>query len=256
MKVLIIEDEPLAARRLQLLLSEYDSEIEVLAILDSIEDAVSWLSINAYPVLIFMDIMLADGQSFEIFDQVEIPVPVIFTTAYDEFAIRAFKVNSIDYLLKPVDPLLLAGALKKYSLSGFNVKNINQIVSKLLSAEPSDKTEKHKFKSRFLVKSGSRLLSVLTEEAAYFCFEDRLTFLITRLGKRHLIDLTLDELEQVLDPHFFFRLNRQFIASFASIKSVHVYFNGKLKIYLEPDIPSGIISSRERAQNLKLWLDR
>lgn len=255
MKILIVEDEVLAARRLQTLLKEVGRDIEILAVLDSIEDSVDWLRINDQPDLIFMDIMLADGQSFEIFDQVEINAPVIFTTAYDEFAIKAFKVNSIDYLLKPVEAVLLSQALKKYNSVATIPEKLKQTMLELIQGVKNE-TTRTDFKSRFLVKSGTRYIPVSCQEAAYFNFENKLTFLTTRTGKKYMLDLSLDELEALLDPHLFFRLSRQYIASFSAIKTVHTYFNGKLKIYVEPEILSGIISSRERAPMLKLWLDR
>jgi DNA-binding LytR/AlgR family response regulator len=255
MKVLIIEDEAPAARRLQQLLESHDPTIRVVAVLDSIEDAVQWLKDFPHPELIFMDIMLADGQSFEIFEQVEVRVPIIFTTAYDEYAIRAFKVNSIDYLLKPVEPLLLAQALNKYRFISQPPGNFKEIMESLLSqAEHTD--ARPVFKNRFLIRAGAQFISVETSDAAWFCFEDKLTFLHTVKGKRYMLDHTLDELEKLLDPYVFFRLNRQYITSFSAIKSVHNYFNGKLKVYLATEAENGIVVSKEKAQALKLWLNR
>jgi DNA-binding LytR/AlgR family response regulator len=255
MKVLIIEDEAPAARRLQQLLEAHDPTIQVVSILDSIEDAVQWLKDFPHPELIFMDIMLADGQSFEIFEQVEVRVPIIFTTAYDEYAIRAFKVNSIDYLLKPIEPLLLAQALNKYRFISQSPGNIREVMESLLN-QTKGADARQAFKSRFLIRSGDKFISVETSEVAWFNFEDKLTFLYTTKQKRYVLDHTLDELEKLIDPFLFFRLNRQYITSFSAIKSVHNYFNGKLKVYLTPEMENGIVVSKEKAHYLKLWLNR
>ncbi len=256
MKVLIIEDEAPAARRLQSLLAEYDPSIQISAVIDSIEDAVTWLNNYPHPELIFMDIMLADGQSFEIFEHVEITVPIIFTTAYDEFAIKAFKVNSIDYLLKPIEPQLLAMALKKYNSTQRSTVNLNEIMESLLVGGIKSQKSRPDFKNRFLIKSGDKFIPIEISQVAYFSFEDKLTFLHTIHQKRHMLDHTLDELETLIDPNLFFRLNRQYIASFSSIKTVHNYFNGKLKVYLNPEIKEGVVVSKERAHFFKLWLNR
>ncbi len=255
MKVLIIEDEALAARRLQQLLEGHDPTIQVIAVLDSIEDAVQWLKGFPHPDLIFMDIMLADGQSFEIFEKVEVRVPIIFTTAYDEYAIRAFKVNSIDYLLKPVEPLLLAQALNKYRFISQSPGNLREIMESLLN-QTKGADARPAFKNRFLIRIGDKYIPVETREIAWFCFEDKLAFLYTIKQKRYMLDHTLDELENLIDPYLFFRLNRQYIASFSAIKSVHNYFGGKLKVYLTTELENGIVVSKEKAHFLKQWLDR
>jgi DNA-binding LytR/AlgR family response regulator len=256
MKVLIIEDEAPAARRLQQLLESHDPTMLVISIIDSIEDAVQWLKDFPHPELIFMDIMLADGQSFEIFEQVEVRAPIIFTTAYDEYAIRAFKVNSIDYLLKPVEPLLLAQALNKYRFISQSPGNFREIMESLLLSQTKNTDARPAFKSRFLIRSGDKFISVETSEVAWFCFEEKLTFLYTVKQKRYMLDHTLDELEKLIDPFLFFRLNRQYITSFSAIRSVHNYFNGKLKVYLTPETENGIVVSKEKAHYLKLWLNR
>ena len=255
MKVLILEDEAPAARRLQQLLEAHDPTIQVIAVLDSIEDSVQWLKDFPHPELIFMDIMLADGQSFEIFEHVEVRVPIIFTTAYDEYAIRAFKVNSIDYLLKPVEPLLLAQALNKYRFISQAPGNFREIMESLLN-QTKGADAGPVFKNRFLIRSGAQFISVEASEVAWFSFEDKLTFLYTTKQKRYMLDHTLDELEKLIDPYLFFRLNRQCITSFSAIKSVHNYFNGKLKVYLTTEVENGIVVSKEKAHSLKLWLNR
>ncbi|CAG4997258.1 Sensory transduction protein LytR [Dyadobacter sp. CECT 9275] len=256
MKVLIIEDEAVAARRLQNLLHEVDPSIEVVSVVDSIEDAVLWFGEFAHPELIFMDIMLADGQSFEIFEHVEIKVPIIFTTAYDEFAIKAFKVNSIDYLLKPIELPLLADALKKFHSLIRPHQNMKEVIASLLVTRQGNEEPRPDFKNRFLVKLGDKFIPIPISEVSYFSFEDKISFLYTNSNRRYMLDHTLDELEKLVDPTLFFRLNRQYIVSFSAIKSVHNYFNGKLKVFTEPLVSAGIIVSKERAQSFKSWLNK
>jgi DNA-binding LytR/AlgR family response regulator len=254
MNILIIEDEALAARRLKKLLLEYDPAIVVLDVIDSVEDAVFWFKDNPQPDLIFMDIMLADGQSFEIFEHAEVKTPVIFTTAFDEFAIRAFKVNSIDYLLKPVEPQLLDGAMKKFHSMHPASDNFKAIIESLVSGRSRE--VKLQYRNRFLVKQGDKFIPISITDAAHFSFEDKLSFLNTSGNKRYMLDYTLDELDKMLDPDIFFRLNRQYITSFAAVRSVHNYFNGKLKVYVDPAVSSGIIVSKNRANQFKQWLNR
>lgn len=256
MKVLIIEDEELAARRLQILLREIDPTIQIVSVIDSIEETVAWLNTYPHPELIFMDIMLADGQSFEIFERIEVKVPVIFTTAYDEFAIKAFKVNSIDYLLKPVNPQSLKMSLDKYGSLSISSRNLDHMIQSLLDINYKTQQAVSDYKKRFLIKTGDKFIPVSISEIAYFSFTDKLTFVTTSAQKRFMLDHTLDELEKLVDPHVFFRLNRQYIAAFSSIKVVHNYFNSKLKVYVIPDVSEGIIVSKERAQSFKLWLSR
>jgi len=256
MRILIIEDERLAAVRLQNLLKDIDPTMEIAGVIDSVEDTIAWLQEFRHPDLIFMDIMLADGQSFEIFEHVEIKVPIIFTTAYDEFAIKAFKVNSIDYLLKPVDPNSLELALKKFKALMPSPENFKEVMESLLVNRHQIPEPHSIYKNRFLVKSGDKFIPIAIAEVAYFSFEDKLTFLHTVSNKRHMLSHTLDELEQLVDPKLYFRLNRQFIASFASIKTVHNFFNGKLKVYIKSEMAEGIIISKDKAHFLKEWLNR
>ncbi len=253
MKIVIIEDEIPAAKRLEKLIKEIDSTVTIETKLDSIESAVEWLSTHTQPDLILMDIELADGQSFEIFNQVKITSPVIFATAYDEFALKAFKVNSIDYLLKPIEKTELAAAIEKFkaiksSFSNTSTElNINALLHSL--SKPVS------YKSRFLVKLGERLISVEKEQIAYFTSEDKLTFLVTYDKNRYVMDQTLDELEHQLDPREFFRINRQFISSPKAITSIHTYFNGKLKLAMQPPVKEEVLVSREKAPLFKEWLD-
>lgn len=255
MKILIIEDEALAAKRLKNLLLDNDPAFTILDVIDSVEDAVFWFKDHAPPDLIFMDIMLADGQSFEIFEHVEIRTPVIFTTAFDEFAIQAFKVNSIDYLLKPVEPQLLEGALRKFHSMAPAPDNFRAIMESLLISG-RDPVVRPQYRNRFLIRQGDKFIPVSVTDAAHFSFEDKLSFLNSFANKRYMLDYTLDELDKMLDPEVFFRLNRQYITSFSAVRSVHNYFNGKLKVYVEPDVPEGVIVSKNRANQFKNWLNR
>lgn len=254
MNILIIEDEALAARRLKNLLLEYDPAINVLDVIDSVEDAVFWFNDHPQPDLIFMDIMLADGQSFEIFEHAEVKTPVIFTTAFDEFAIQAFKVNSIDYLLKPVEPQVLDDAMRKFHAMHPAPDNFKAIIESLVSGRSQEK--KPQYRNRFLIKQGDKFIPISITEAAHFSFEDKLSFLNTTGNKRYMLDYTLDELDKMLDPDVFFRLNRQYITSISAVRSVHNYFNGKLKVYVGPEVSSGIIVSKNRANQFKQWLNR
>lgn len=255
MNIVIVEDEPLAADRLQELVHEYESHIQVLARLDSVESAVSWFKENGMPDLIFMDIQLADGISFQIFEQSQIKAPVIFTTAYDEYAIRAFKVNSIDYLLKPLSFDSVANALDKFV--NLHVKQeapaaIDPTLLKTLMSQ----IQKPSYKSRFIVKKGEHLLSVDINQVNYFYAEDKVSFLKTREGKRFIIQQTLGELEELLDPAIFFRINRQYIARFEAIEDIISYSNSRLKVKLSHCEDDEIIVSKQKVQAFKSWLDQ
>jgi DNA-binding LytR/AlgR family response regulator len=254
MQILIIEDEQPAAKQLAKLIQRARPQAELLPALDSIESAVEFLSASAIlPELIFMDIQLADGLSFDIFNQVDIKAPVIFTTAFDQYTLKAFKVNSIDYLLKPIEPDELDTALHKYEniyrpAPQLSSKLINQLKDALFS--PS-------YKERFLIKVGQQLIYLRTQDVRYFYSEDSLVYAITLEHKKHLVDFTLDQLEQVLSPRDFFRINRKIILHLEAIHRIHTYFNGRLKLDLLPaPIELEVIVSRDRVPDFKLWLDR
>ncbi|WP_420147162.1 LytR/AlgR family response regulator transcription factor [Spirosoma sp.] len=276
MTILIIEDEEPTARKLQRLLTDVAPTTRVVGMTVSVEESVDWLRINPRPDLIFMDIELADGQSFDIFNRIAVTSPVIFTTAYDEYAIKAFKVNSIDYLLKPVKEADLRQALDKLQqlknvLTGSENKagantlevSITNLLQQLqqavpattpaISATPAQSTLPSP-RDRFLIRQGQRLFSVSTDEVAYFFSRNKLSFLKTRDDHEWLVDYTMDELSQMLDPRRFFRLNRQVLAELRAIDKVHLYFNGKLKINLRPAFEEEVVVSRERAGDLKSWL--
>jgi len=248
MKILIIEDENLAARRLIKLVKELLPEAEIFGNLDTIVASVEWLKNNQEPDLIFLDIQLADGISFEIFEKIKINSPIIFCTAFDQYAIKAFKLNSIDYLLKPIDPEELEHAISKFQ-SGKKVPSISldQIKSLL---QPVQKV----YKNRFLVKLGERIQTVDIQEIGFFYSEDKVTLLQTRGGKKYIIDYTLDEVEEMIDPELFFRLNRKYISAIHAIKEVFTYSNSRLKIHLENCNDNDILISRERMGPFKSWL--
>lgn len=256
MTILLIEDEAPAARRLAKLLAEAEPEATVLPVLDSIAGAVRWFESQPPPDLLFCDIQLSDGLSFEIFQQTDVRCPVVFTTAYDEYALRAFRVNSIDYLLKPIDSEKLAESLAKYrrlraSFGAPGESGLQPVLEKLLTtlrrAEPAHR-------DRFLVAFRDRLLSVNVGEIAYFFSEQKTTRLVTHGGKIYPLDLTLEEVEADLDPRRFFRLNRQVLACPAAIAAVFTHFNGKLKLDLTPSYGDDLFVSRERAGEFKRWL--
>ncbi len=254
MNILIVEDEELTARKLQRLVLEVEPTAVILAILTSIEDTIAWLKAHVAPDLILLDIELADGQSFEIFNHVTVQSPVIFTTAYDEFALKAFKVNSIDYLLKPIKAEELTRALNKLSyLKETFLKEPSEIqrsIKKLLS----NMTPTPVYRERFLIKQGQKMFSLTTKEIAYFYTRNKMSFAKSLDGRDYLVDYTLDEIFGELNPRHFFRLNRQIIASANAIEKVHLYFNSKLKIQLTPVFDEEVIVGREKASDFKTWL--
>jgi two-component system LytT family response regulator len=258
LSVVIIEDEALAARRLGKMLADIDPSARVVAVLDSIEASVGWLAANPRPGLILMDIELVDGQSFEIFDRVAVDCPVIFTTAYDEYAIRAFKVNSIDYLLKPVAEKDLRQSLEKLGrLRGLFAEPDHarlQVASLLRELTAGPQAGPAAYRDRILVKQGQRLFSITTAEVAYFCTREKLNYVRVRDGRQYLVDYSLDELEKSLDPRQFFRANRQFIAGFGAVERVSLYFNGKLKVILNPVPEEDVVISRDKAAEFRQWL--
>ena len=252
MDILIIEDEQRNANRLQALLREIDVEIKVVDVLESVADSIEWFEAHHEPDLILMDVRLADGLCFEIFSACTITVPVIFTTAYDEYAIRAFKVNSVDYLLKPIDKLELAGALNKYKqLSTHHqtsemIENLVEIIKKPGAV----------YRSRFLIPIHDGYKTIKVTDIAYIFSEFKVSHLVLEHGDVQAILFTMDELEEQLDPDFFFRANRQYLISINCIKSIHNYFNGKLKVILNDSKETEIFISREKATLFKQWLDR
>ncbi len=253
MNILIIEDEVLAAERLTELLRKYNEQFTIVHPLDSVKDSVEWLRTHPAPDLILMDIQLSDGTSFNIFNQVEVKSPVIFTTAYDQYAIQAFKVNSIDYLLKPIAYPQLTQALNKWQTLGWHT---NRLPAEWLSLTESLRKLEKPYKTRFLVKFGDRLQFKNVSEVAYFYAEGKNDFLTTLDGKRYVVEYTLEELEGLLDPNQFFRLNRSMIVQISAIREIKNYQGGRLRIMLQPNAPGEVLVSRERVANFKTWLDK
>lgn len=252
-KILIIEDEPEAADRLRKLIKELIPSAIVLASLDSVSSSVTWLKANPAPDLIFMDIQLADALSFEIFTQVDVKSPVIFTTAYNEYALRAFKVNSIDYILKPLDKQEVLAALRKLeTLKGVHVGRDKMLESITLAMESLTK----RYKERFVLKVGEHLRSVEVDEILFFFSLEKTTFAQTTDGRKHILDFTLDQLESVLNPEKFFRINRKYIVSLKSIHDMISHVNSRLRLVLKTSDDHDIVVARERVQEFKDWIDK
>ncbi|MCK4663882.1 MAG: response regulator transcription factor [Bacteroidales bacterium] len=251
-KVLIIEDEIPAAEKLELLLHRYDADIEIIDIITSVEKSIEWLKQNENKIdLIFIDIQLTDGISFDIFKAVEVKKPVIFTTAYNEYAIDAFKVNSIDYLLKPIIFEDLCKSIEKFKNFSKNLPSSSQFISPEI-IDAISKMQK-KYKNRFLIKIGEHIKSLKTENISLFYAEGRTVFVITEKKRKYIVDFKLEELENILDPSEFFRLSRSFIININAITDVIVYSNSRLKIKLAQDIDKDIIVSREKVTKFKNW---
>jgi len=253
MKVLIVEDEPQAAERLTTLLQELKPEAQVLAKLDTVKRAVAWLKGNPTADLAFFDIQLADGLSFEIFEQVEVKCPIIFTTAYNEYALKAFKVNSIDYILKPVDKDELKAAFLKYD---HLVRTPADPVRMMESITYAMQMLTKKYKERFVIKVGEHLKSVEVQEILFFFSLEKTTFAQTRDGRKHILDFTLDQLEELLNPERFFRINRKYIVAVDAMQDMISHVNSRLKLVLKTSDDYDVIVARERVQEFKDWLDR
>lgn len=253
MKVLIIEDEPLAAQRLESLVAELLPSFEILRPIDSVKKSVHWLKHNPHPELILMDIHLADGISFQIFEQCEVNCPVIFTTAYDQYALKAFKVNSIDYILKPVDKSELKQALKKFD-SINSVNHTNRALIDNMGAVMRMLTRK--YKERFVIKLGEKLRSIEVSDVALFMSVEKTAFAQTTDGRKHVLDHTLDELQDLVDPDQFFRINRKYIIALSAIREITSHINSRLKLQLKVSHDDDVIVARERVQEFRAWLDR
>ncbi|MCF8357777.1 MAG: LytTR family DNA-binding domain-containing protein [Prolixibacteraceae bacterium] len=250
MNILIIEDEKYTADLISRLVLRYNPEYTIIAILSTIEESVNWfLEKPGQADLVLLDIQLTDGSSFDIFEKVRVNTPIIFITAYNEFAINAFKVNSIDYLLKPVNYQDIKKAFLKYHQLKDTYQNIdNEFLKDLVKGGDTA------HKKRFLVKTGERYNFVQASEIAYFMFEEGVIFACLFKNKKVMVSETLDELSVLLDPEAFFRLNRKFISSVGAIGSIHTYFNRRLAVHLNPgDLQ--VIVSRERVNDFKLWLN-
>lgn len=245
--VLIIEDEKPNADRLKRLIHTAFPHLNILAVLECVGECIEWFRENEHPDVVMMDVRLSDGLSFEIFEKVEVKSPVIFTTAYDEYAVRAFKYNSIDYLLKPVDPKELQAAFEK--LMSQNAQKSPSLEGLLNFLHPKT------FRTRFLLPYKDGYKTLLVSDIAYFYSEFKITRVKLYNGSEEVVPHTLEELEQQLDPKSFFRANRQFIVHMDAIQQVHNHFNGKLKVDIRNNPETEIIVSREKAGLLKNWLD-
>lgn len=254
MKVLIVEDEDLAVKKLQKTLAAVDSTIDVAGVTDSIRSTLEWLQDNPNPDLILMDIELADGQSFEIFKMTEVKSPVIFTTSYDEYALKAFKVNSVDYLLKPVQQEELQAAINKFRKMKGEEKSSVSIES--LVKELQQKLQPKEFRKRFLVKHAQKLVSVDVDDIAYFYSDGRLNFFKTDDNRKFVVDYTMDELEDMLDPEKYFRISRSFYVSIASIDKIEDYFGNRLILQLKPAVDKEALVSREKVTDFKKWMGK
>jgi two-component system, LytTR family, response regulator LytT len=248
---LIIEDEEPAGLRLKNLLTSLDQDIEIPAILDTVQSAVNWLENHPQPDLIMLDIQLGDGLSFDIFRKVKVNSYVIFTTAYDEYAIKAFELNSIDYLLKPVDETKLALSLAKYR----KLSSISQSVDigKLLE---TIELKNDKFKKRFVVSIANKIKVVNTSEAAYFYSKEKSTYLCTYDNRHYPVDFSLDNIELMLNPEHFFRINRQHLVSFKSIAKIDILSKSRIKIETNPPSDEEILVSSARTSDFRQWLDK
>lgn len=250
MRLLIVEDEPPAAKRLSQLLLKMRPGTDICAALDSVEGTLRWLQEHPPPDLAFFDIQLGDGLSFDIFQQSAFIGPVIFTTAYDQYALKAFKQDSIDYLLKPIDEKELEQALHKFERRQQSPATLSpQVVQSLIQS-----LTQPEYQSRFIIKTGQQLSYIPAQQIRYFYSEDGIVFAQMEDRKRHALDYTLDALEPLLDPASFFRLSRKVIANIQSVQKVALLFNGRLLITLRPAADFEVTVSRDRASDFKRWL--
>ena len=250
MKIIIIEDEKPAARLLQRKLEKLGYTIQ--ALLHSVEESINWFENNSHPDLIFLDIQLSDGLSFEIFDKIEIKSPIIFTTAYDEYALRAFKLNSIDYLLKPIDEDELETAISKFQnqFQTSSVANLDFDAIKRMLINPVQK----EYKNRFSVKIGNQIKVITIDEVECFYSENKGTYLHTNDNRDYLLDCSLEQLETELNPDSFYRISRKFIIPLQSIKEIQVHTNSRLKIILPTYKEDEVIVAREKVSDFKNWI--
>jgi len=251
MKAVIVEDEIFAAKALQNLIHEVDASIEILSVLPTIDESVEWFRSHPVPDMVFMDIHLADGSSFAIFDEVNIFCPVIFTTAYDEYALKAFEVNSIDYLLKPINQKDLERAIGKYknlkSSSTENAELMNNLIATLKKGERT-------YKSYFLVPEKDKLVPLSTADIAYICIDEKMVKAVTYSNRTYYLDQSLDELGEQLNPADFFRANRQYIISRKAVKDLSFWFGSKMAINLTLNTPERIIISKAKVGEMKRWM--
>jgi len=251
MNVLIIEDEESAFENLKRILLETDKSITVVSWLQSVEQSIKWFRSNNSPDLIFLDIHLSDDLSFKIFESVQVSCPIIFTTAYDEFALKAFELNSIDYLLKPITNKNIEKSIAKYhSSKELSAQPYNKLIQdlKILSTNPT-------YKERFLINKGDELIIIATSDISYFYKENTMNIVLMN-GDDYPIHFTLDELTALLNPTQFYRINRQMIISVDAISKITLWFKGKLKLQLTPEFDGNVYVSREKSTDFKSWMDK
>lgn len=257
MKIVVIEDEKAAAKRLISLIQQEIPTAAIVAQIDSVKKSATWFQENASPDLVFMDIQLADGLSFEIFEHTKVSAPIIFTTAYDQYAIQAFKVNSIDYLLKPIDAEELSAAVEKYqsyhqahSTPKPEQPDLSQLQQALQMLQSPG------YKTRFVVKVGEHIKAIPVEEVLYFFSQEKMTYLQTQAGKHFIIDYPLDQLEEMVNPAAFFRISRKYIVRLSAIDDIITYSSSRLKLKLKHSDDSDVLVSRDRVTDFKQWLDQ
>lgn len=253
MRVLLLEDEPLTAQQLASQLHEYDPTMEVLATLPSVAAAAAWLRANPAPDLLFLDIHLEDDLVFQLFAEVPVRTPVIFTTAYDEYLLQAFRVHSIDYLLKPIAYEKLAAALEKYRALRAHFAAPPDLTALLqLVARPAEPT----YRERYLISVGPKLRSVEVSDIAYFFLDERIAWLTTRQGATLPLEYSLDKIAEQLNPRHFFRVSRQYVVSRSAIEATYTYSTSRLKLELRPATRHEVLVSRERVADFKDWLGK
>ena len=255
LKIALIEDEPAIARNLEQLLRELDPSLQVLAVLGGVQESIAWLKGNmTHCDLLFMDVHLNDGLSFDIFKEIAPGPPVVFVTAYDTFALEAFGVNGIDYILKPFQPQQLAKTLQKYKTlssknAGFDAHTVSQLLTALKPANPT-------YKKAYLVHYQDKLIPVKTADISWFYTEQEVVYAFTQEGSRYVVEASLEKVQEEVDPNLFFRVNRQFIVQRYAIQHIDFYFNGRLIVHVLPKSPEKIIVSKAKAPAFKKWLDQ
>jgi two-component system, LytTR family, response regulator len=253
LRILIIEDEKVAVNRLREMLFTYDPTIEIVGVLDSVIDSVNFLINRRSDFdIIFMDIELSDGLCFEIFEEIDIDTPILFITAYDQYALKAFKVNSVDYLLKPIENKELIQSIEKFKTIHFNKAQNYQNTLSLIDAM---NVLKNAYKFRFLIKTHTGFITVSINEVAYFYSEDKLSFLVTWENTKHIVEMALEVLLSKLDPKDFFKISRSFIVHHNSIDQINSHFNNRLKLQLKPPIDKEVFISRNNVKKFKEWLN-
>jgi len=250
-RTLIIEDETPAVKRLEKLLKEVEPSITILKTLESVSSAIKWLKQHPQPDLMMLDIQLADGLSFDIFKQVRVDSFVIFTTAYDEYAIKAFELNSIDYLLKPINKEKLRKSIRKLMQLQGNTNSID--IQAVIAAMDQGRKQ---YKQRFSVNVGTKIKSIETVNIAYFYSMDKITFLCTKEKRHYPIAFALDKLEELIDPQYFFRINRQYTVNYHAIEKINVLSRSRIAIHTIPPTKEPLLVSSARTHEFRLWLDR